>query len=154
MLWRSVKSVGVVLGVVGVMAATQAPAYAAQPFDLNTDPSDGYAHVYGEVRYVDANSVYVISYVSDRCDSSELGDGEGAYVWLQIKYTDGSYDGPRVILHDYDNDGCDTGYIPHGQTYDRSKNISWVRIRLDEADGPYDSTPDTVLSSQKDNPNT
>jgi hypothetical protein len=151
---RSLKSVGVVVGVVGIMAASQAPALAAQPFDLNTDRTDGYAHAYGEVSYIDANSVYVLSYVSDRCDSSGRGDGEGAYLWLQIKYTDGSYDGPRAILQNYDNDGCDTGYIPSSWTYDRTKRISWVRLRLDEANGPNDSTPDSVLSSQKDNPYT
>lgn len=143
-----------VLGVVGILTANQAPALAAQSFDLSTDRTDGYAHVYGEVRFVDAKSVYVLSYVSDRCDSAGRGDGEGAYVWLQIKYTDGTYDGPQVILTNYDNDGCDNGYIPHGETYNRGKKISWVRIRLDEADGPDDSTPDTVLSTQKDNPNT
>lgn len=154
MLSRSLKSVGVVLGVVGILVATQAPASAAQSFDLNTDRTDGYAHAYGGVTFVSATSVYVESYVSDRCDSAGHGDGEGAYLWLQIKYTDGSYDGPRVVLQNYDNDGCDTGYIPHIETYPRGKRISWVRLRLDEGNGPNDSAPDTVLSSQKDNPYT
>jgi hypothetical protein len=154
MVSRSLKSVGVVLGVVGIMATTQAPAFAAQSFDLRTDASDGYAHAYGDVSYINASTVYVQSYVSDRCDSSGRGDGEGAYLWLQIKYTDGTIDGGRAILHGYDNDGCDTGYIPDGNSYNRGKKISWVRLRLDESDGPYGSASDTVLSSQKDNPYT
>lgn len=153
MLSRSLKSVGVVLGVVGIMAATQAPAVAAQPFDLHTDMSDGYAHVYGEVSFVNARSVYVNSYVADRCASNGQGDGEGAYVWLQIKYTDGTYNA-KAIYQNYDDNGCSNGYIPSGSTYSMLRNISWVRIRLDEGNGPNDSTPDTALSTQKDNPYT
>jgi hypothetical protein len=136
----------------GVLFAQPGAYAAAQSFDIHTDTADGYGRTYGSVTFIDRNSVSVTSDVGDYCDSNGKGDGEGAYVWFQIQYTDGSYDGGRSLSINWDNDGCGNGFEHRSSTFNPGRDIRWVRIRLDESDGPSGPSSSTVYSTQKDNP--
>lgn len=147
----AIKSGAVSCLVVGTFVVGQTAAFAAQDFDISTNKTDGYGRVYGAVTYIDSNSVKVTSHVADLCPSGN-GDGEGAYVWFQIQYTDGSYDGGRSLNINFDNNGCSNGYETRTTTFNPGRAIRWVRIRLDESNGPSGNSSSTVYSSQKDNP--
>lgn len=144
----------VVLAALGCSVVVAAgPVQAAPGFGLSTDRSgsDGYAHAEGAVRFAGRSSVRIRVEITDRCGSGD-GDGEGAYAWAQIRYADGTYDGGRLLNVAYDNNRCGNGTVSRSSSFDPGKPIRWVRVRLDESDGPSGPSSSVVYSAAKDNP--
>lgn len=114
---------------------------------------DGYAGAMGTITFLDNNSVRISSQVADHCGKGS-GDGEGAYLWAEIVYTDGSSDAGHDLSLNWDSDGCDNGTKPAKTvTFNPGRNVRKVRVRLDEANGPSHPS-ETVYSPWADNPHT
>lgn len=153
---RRSRRVLVVGGLVATLVgASAAVAQAGRGFDIRTDRSgsDGYAHADGVVTFLDEDAFRISVEVSDRCGRGD-GDGEGAYVWAQIRYLDGTYDGGRLLNVGFDNDGCGNGVDTRTSSFSPGRKVRWVRVRLDESDGPSGPSSSTTYSARKDNPYT
>ena len=153
-LRTSLRALYLASGAVSALLVTTTAASAAS-FAMKTTAFnlDGYAGAQGTVTFLDSDSIRISSQVADHCGDG-TGDGEGAYLWAEITYTDGSVDGGHTISANWDNDGCDNGTKPATTvTLNPGRAIKKVRMRLDEADGPSNPS-ETVYSAWMDNPAT
>ena len=137
----------------------QAPAQASVSYSYRAETStaDGYAHVHGAVVFNGPRDFSVAANIADVCASSGAGDGEGAYAWAEMRYTDGTSDIGRFWNVGFDNNGCGsvsntTRFISPFTQW--NKRVASVRIRLDESAGSKGASSSTAFSTWKDNPYT
>jgi hypothetical protein len=52
----------------------------------------------------------------------------------------------------FDNNRCGNGTVRRTSRFDPGKPVRWVRLRLDESDGPSGPSSSVAYSAAKDNP--